>query len=566
MHLRSGRVTGTSSPTDFAGQQPSVSRPSATGELGDYQSARAVSPHDSLTDLGLGPQERAHHAPGADFGLLSPAIGGWYGPQQVPAGCVPIMVNPVFAQFPPGQLPVATSPWGPYGLPGVGVQQSAGAYLPPSFSHINPSLPGPGFMPAGLPDGPRVRTQPVSPRNLDDDARSSTSSAVDQLAEIVRQQQEQLAQQSILMQQQMQQQQLMFQQLMGAGGTGVQVQRSPVDDRPTAALQELKLQTTYDSAAAACPKLKRLEPRVIVQWVRQAKKHFRRYTIGDAHILERLSTIIVDKAGDWLDNKLLLQSTGAEPEWLSLDDFLDKLQEDHPEPVASFTVLQELISPKVKQAGRTVGIYHSELVKLFTTEHHSFDQRFQVGYFVLGLDIEIQQQLMRSYPATLREAYTAAAALEASIKPAAARRDSKFQAEEQRQLHRQLKELRDSRVQFVDRFKHVGQRHGGVPTNLNAPAPQSSPAAVPPASSSGNPGASRDSRPRNVPYPRRDKGQPAVHSIFLTEAGDSLVLDGDGLPVSGDSYLIDEEAMAEMRVSLKEEPHVSWKGLRSSGQ
>lgn len=549
MQLRSGTLLPRSQSVP-----PYDDRPGLDSVSHDGSPTAQAADHAAIT------QDRAHHAQGYGFGPPSPPPGGVYGPYVSAPVVHPTMFNPLFAHPHPAQLPASADPWVAYSLGMVGAQKQE--YLP---MHLPPISAPPAMLhpaqawgiygpPADDQEQPRRIARNASPHEPVDTPRSSARSVVDQLAAIVEAQQQQLAQQAKLVE-----------RLLDDRGAP----RGHPDARPLEqpALQELKLQTTYDAAVAACPKLKRLEPRCVVQFVRHAKKHFSKYSIPDKPVLDRLSSIVVDKAADWLDSQLLLQSTGEQAEWTSLNDFLTKLQDDHPEPVASFLVLQELITPKIRQSGRSVSVYHSELVRLFATEHHSFEQRFQVAYFMLGLDTDVQSQLMRAYPSSLREAFTAAAAIEASIRPGATRQPPKPNAEEQKQFHRQQRELREQRLQHLDRFKQGGQRQWEVPSDRARPGPNSSPRAA-----AGAPGSRpfgnrpKEASPQRSSHRKPFGGKPQVHSIFISDQGESLVFDPNGKLVDGESYLIADEDLREMKASAIEDPSSSYTAMPSSGK
>lgn len=552
MRLRSGTMTSGSAAPHPAHCQPipSVVTSSAQDTVGLDPVSHVGSPAASVRGVDAFPQYWAHHHPGDPIGQFPLAAWGVYGLQQQIPASNPWVANPLYAPHHPRPMPSTVAPGVSNGVSMVGMPVASAAAPPPHHTLFGQPLSPDGAhvsLPMGASVDP-VLSPPHSP-SLSSPAPSVSHAfghegfAV-QLASVVRLQQEQLAQQSALVQ-----------RLMDRLGEGSTPQQASAQGSAHQQLQELRLQTSYDQAAAACPKLKRMEPQCIVQFARMAKKHFARYNIGDRPILERLSTILVDKALEWLDNKHLLQSTGEEPEWETFDDFLAVLKADHPEPVASFTVLQQLMTPKVRQTGRSVRVYHGELVKLFATEHHSFDQRFQVAYFLLGLDTDIQSQLMRDYPQSLAEAFKAAAALEASIKPPSARQPPKHHSEEQKQLHRQQQELRQRRLDYSDKIKHAGQRTEGVRFDTAGLAPGSSLPAQPSSSGSGSLG----SKPQGAPPPRPHRTgssgkQPRAYSIFTSAEGSTLVLDADGKYAEGETYLVSEADLQNMKALALEEP------------
>ncbi len=159
--------------------------------------------------------------------------------------------------------------------------------------------------------------------------------------------------------------------------------KQPQQDR----FQDLRLQTMFDKMAESCPKLTSVEPEAIRIFARAAEDHFGRYGVEDREILCRLTLILRGKANEWLDSQLRLQDQGQQQPWRSFAAFLKHLQDDHPEPAASFKELQELIEPRVKQNGGHVQHYYQRLntFTFFTSPHHSFDMRFKVAYFILGL-------------------------------------------------------------------------------------------------------------------------------------------------------------------------------------
>lgn len=561
MRLRSGTVThGTSQPPPTHSQPLSEPLNVPSGERTGLDSVSNVgSPARSVTSLDTSAQFWAHHQPGVAQGQRPPWIGADYGMSVAGQFGHPWIPNPLFFQPPPHTQPMQV-PLVPHTVPhcvamvdATGQPASLPQFLPPS-TQFPPSLPVDARATSPHGDAGTPYSSPSSPHHSVQGHQASRpsdiSNVTDQLIKLVQQQQEQIAQQTLMMQRLMEDRVTMT--------NGHHQQQPSLQQSTNNELQALRLQTSYDQAAAACPKLKRLEPKYILQFMRQAKKHFQKYNIGDRHILERLSTFVVDKAYEWLDNKLLLQSTGEEPEWTTFDEFLQSLKNDHPEPVASFTVLQQLMSPKVRQLGRPVQVYHGELVKLFSTEHHSFDQRFQVAYFVLGLDPDVQSQLMRDYPQTLTEAFTAAASLEASLKPLSTRTPAKHQAEEQRQLHRQQQEFRQRRLEHVDRYKQLGQRSEGVRFEPASPTPKSALKVQPPSSGSGPSGSNAQGTPPHRPSRNGHSGRPPkAFSIFTSAEGNTLVLDADGKLAAGETFLIPDDDLTELKQTLEEDPEKS---------